>query len=703
MRPDSLGGAMIMTSILLMAVPGSVAGEDDLLEAEPIVVSGEREPGALRDDATEDRETVEGQTIDAKAASNAAEIIGKMPGFRTQTRVQGEKAAVSIEGLPPEYTRILVDGHRFSGQLGEVDDLTDIPLTNVERIEVLRGSQALRHGAEAGGGVIDVITRRAPETGVRLDTDTGYGSDGHLRGAGTAAFRVGGTGVTTSLTHEQIRGFDPEPGAGAVFTGGGGRDSRLLSDDLYTTFERRIGDRLSLDGTLGWRREDEDIVPSDGDASSSRLFTRWLTSGGARFALREGTNMSADASWYRGVTDSTAGRSFVQREQEPRLRLFADQAFDTGPFAHLLTVGGEFARPTARLDERGAAIGSTAAAEDVDAHFGAAGFILQDEIDVSSRVTLSGGLRLQLHSAFEREWLPQVGILVRPHERLRLRASLGRNARQPSLTDLYQGPVPQLGGAYFLAGNSALTTETSHSLRAGFDFTPTDHVGIAVTGFWNRVDDLIRSMQDGEVVIGNEITPAPIGPSDPLFPFCSTLPPELCQPVVNEITRPIFRKTNLDRVRTRGIEAQLRLRPHERITVDAGWTWLDSRVQAASLPNLRTLPNEPRHTVDLGLTLQAPLSGTRLAIDARWRHRALRETSGTGLTSFASNEWSHPSWVVDLRVAQPLFGAHEIYLDVRNAFDRRVVDSYEIRGRTVFAGIRTSFGFAGAVPGRSHP
>ncbi len=148
------------------AAGGPVAGAPpaSVQRAEEIVVADETlRPAELFQDTAVETEILTADDIDALPASNAAEAIQGLPGIRIQARVQGEAAAVSIEGMPPGYSMILVNGLRYSGEFGGVDDLRDIPLGNVERIEIKRGAHGLRYGPEAGGGVIDIITKDPAE------------------------------------------------------------------------------------------------------------------------------------------------------------------------------------------------------------------------------------------------------------------------------------------------------------------------------------------------------------------------------------------------------------------------------------------------------------------------------------------------------------------------------------------------------------
>lgn len=260
-----------------------------------------------------------------------------------------------------------------------------------------------------------------------------------------------------------------------------------------------------------------------------------------------------------------------------------------------------------------------------------------------------------------------------------MRASWGRGYRTPSLRDLYQPPVAQLGGAYFLAGSPDLDPEHVESIRLGLEAAPVSKVSVSVTAFWNEIEDNIRSTLCRDTRICNADGTITTGFREiPGFP-----------PI--PVTAPLFVKTNLAQVKTRGVETRMRLLPLRGVELEIAYTWLETDVEDETI-TITELPNEPEHVVDGLVGVEIPWTGTQLAALARWRGEALIEASGTGSVSFVSDAQSDPSLVVDLRVVQPLGETgFELYADLFNATDERVVDSNVVRGRTWFVGLRGRF------------
>ncbi len=97
----------------------------------------------------------------------------------------GKDKSVYLRGAKNEYTLILLDGVPLtdpSGVAGGAYDLRMISLDQVERIEILKGSQSTLYGSDAVAGVINIITKQGGDKPFQAGGMLGYGSYNTFRG-----------------------------------------------------------------------------------------------------------------------------------------------------------------------------------------------------------------------------------------------------------------------------------------------------------------------------------------------------------------------------------------------------------------------------------------------------------------------------------------------------------------------------------------
>ena len=141
-----------------------------------IVVTGSRlitNPGQM----TRQMTIFDRQEIERSGATRLDEFLRRLPqninapsnlgsGILISNFGLGENvfagSSVNLRGLGSQYTLILIDGRRppRGGQFGGITDISNIPIDQVERIEVLYDGAAAIYGADAVGGVVNIITSR---------------------------------------------------------------------------------------------------------------------------------------------------------------------------------------------------------------------------------------------------------------------------------------------------------------------------------------------------------------------------------------------------------------------------------------------------------------------------------------------------------------------------------------------------------------
>ena len=154
--------------------------EDEVLELEDVRVTGSRlsrSPSEISGNLI----VLDRDDIRASGELTLARLLRQLPQNANPTNetygsllnTAGNKtgaATVNLRGLGSESTLILVDGRRvgYSGILGGVTDISTIPLSMVERVEILLDGASAVYGSDAVGGVVNIITRQ-DYSGVELD------------------------------------------------------------------------------------------------------------------------------------------------------------------------------------------------------------------------------------------------------------------------------------------------------------------------------------------------------------------------------------------------------------------------------------------------------------------------------------------------------------------------------------------------------
>ncbi|MDU4960283.1 MAG: TonB-dependent receptor [Sporomusaceae bacterium] len=139
------------------------------LAAEPIATTREItvEADAAKEEAksaSQSTTIITKEDIAQKQAKSVEDVIFNEVGVTRTVDAMG-RVGISIRGAEARHTLILVDGQPVMGDLakyqGAADEVMRLGTENVERIEIIRGAASAKYGADAIGGVVNIITRRA--------------------------------------------------------------------------------------------------------------------------------------------------------------------------------------------------------------------------------------------------------------------------------------------------------------------------------------------------------------------------------------------------------------------------------------------------------------------------------------------------------------------------------------------------------------
>ncbi len=149
---------------------------DQLAALDPVVVTAARQPQRANE-VLSDVSIIEADII-RQAGPNATinELLARQPGIEIASRGgPGTDSSVFIRGSNNNHALVLVDGMRLGSTTTGAAAWGFIPLEQVERIEIIRGSCSSLYGSDAIGGVIQIFTKRG-DGPFRAFAEAGYGS-----------------------------------------------------------------------------------------------------------------------------------------------------------------------------------------------------------------------------------------------------------------------------------------------------------------------------------------------------------------------------------------------------------------------------------------------------------------------------------------------------------------------------------------------
>ncbi len=106
---------------------------------------------------------IDSKQIEQKKKSFVTELLSGEPGINVvSSGGAGQPASVFIRGAKSEHTLVLLDGIELNDPFnpGRTFDFGQLETTNIDRIEVIRGSQSTLYGSDAIGGVVNIRTKK---------------------------------------------------------------------------------------------------------------------------------------------------------------------------------------------------------------------------------------------------------------------------------------------------------------------------------------------------------------------------------------------------------------------------------------------------------------------------------------------------------------------------------------------------------------
>lgn len=356
-------------------------------------------------------------------------------GYGVATGASGQMSLRGIggpaqAGLPTTGLLVLIDGHpQYMGLMGH--PIADAYQTMMaERVEVLRGPASVLYGSNAMGGVINIVTRKMQEDGIRTNINIGAGSYGSIQTEATNRIRKGRFSSTVTASYNRTDGHR----ADMAFEQYGG----------YAKLGYDFTDNWKVWGDVNVTRFNATNPGSvmkpyiDNDQRITRGMTSFAlenyyekTSGALSFFynwgdhwINDGYQPGGEPLQYRfNSNDQMLGVSWyqsVQLFQGNRLTVGADYFHFGGEAWNQFFDGHRETSANKSLNE-------------------VAGYV-DFRQDIAAWLTLDAGARVNYHSQTGTEFIPQVGLAFHLPENAEIKAMASKGFRNPTIREMYMFP-----------------------------------------------------------------------------------------------------------------------------------------------------------------------------------------------------------------------------------------------------------------------
>lgn len=442
-----------LTLILISILANSIFGQKNLSDTIPIneaVITGTKVEVSRKNIPLSVTSITEEEIVQSNETNVLPLISQQVPGvfvtergvtgFGVSTGAAGKISVRGIGGSPNTQVLMLIDGHpQYMGIFGH--PLPDAYVTtDVEKIEVIRGPASILYGSNAMGGVVNIITKKQKEDGLKGALHAMYGSYNTQKYSGSLGYKKNKLSTFVSVNREHTDGHRDT--SNFDITNSYLKLGYQVNEHINAMVDFSVADFISEDpgaeSTVGTIPQFFEVDITRGKAALS-IDNKYASFEGALKVFYNFGEHDLSDGWHSN--DRNTGIMFYQ---------------SFNPFAgNTLTLGIDYKN----FGGKGSPIATMLKDEDGNVVFENGGpkmvlspyndewttideyaFYAYSQQKIIDNLRLSAGIRYENNSVYGDEWIPQVGVVYRPLVNTSLKASVSKGFRSPTIRELYLFP-----------------------------------------------------------------------------------------------------------------------------------------------------------------------------------------------------------------------------------------------------------------------
>ncbi|MBS4015764.1 MAG: TonB-dependent receptor [Candidatus Latescibacteria bacterium] len=395
-------------------------------------------------------------------------------------------SSISLFGSTSQQVLVLLDGLPVNSASTGMPDLGLIPITNLDRIEIVKGPFSSLYGANALGGVVNLITQTPFDILISPSYQISYKYGSYNTSQFSFTDRIKNLNTIVNYLHTKSDGMrtnDDILFESINLTSGYQFDSLNKMRVNMTINSKQLG----LPGPL----PDTSQYPRYGDATS---FSRYDRQKDILFLIKPSVDLAINPNWnlilnshylvnnsdFKWVDQWTQDTSLYQDQYQSRT--FIINLINHYQYARFgrIALGADFE------NNRFSAFAQYPSDTSWHPVINKFGVFAEGSHEYKNKLNTFVSIRFDHNSGFGNFISPAIGFNTAITPNLKLRTHLGKAFRAPTLNDLYW-PV---------SGNPAIKPEIGTAYQIGLDYLPHPQFSLSLTGFTRKTKNLISWLPD---------------------------------------------------------------------------------------------------------------------------------------------------------------------------------------------------------------